>query len=100
MSVYVVAQININDREAYVRYQNRFMDVFTNFKGTLLAADEAPKIIEGEWAYQKIILISFPDEKSFYEWSQSEAYTEIAEDRKAGTIGTVVLVRGSSQPTL
>lgn len=96
MTVYAIAQITINDRDAYMRYQSRFMDVFARFNGRLLAADEQPKIIEGEWPHQKLILMSFPDEASFRAWSDSPAYREIAKDRKAGAPGVVILAKGLS----
>ena len=47
MSSYVVAQITINDREKYARYEAGFMDVFDQFGGQILAVDEAPESIEG-----------------------------------------------------
>ena len=40
MTVCIVAQLKFTDRAAYDRYQARFMDVFGQFKGRLLAADE------------------------------------------------------------
>lgn len=94
MTVYAVAQITITDRSAYDRYQSRFLAVFERFGGTLLAADEAPQVLEGEWAHQKIILISFPDEPSFRAWAYSPAYQEISTDRHAGTRGVVLLAQG------
>lgn len=47
VTVYAIAQLTITDREAYGRYQARFMEVFARFQGRLLAADEAPKVEEG-----------------------------------------------------
>jgi uncharacterized protein (DUF1330 family) len=94
MSVYVIAQISITDREAYNRYQSRFLDVFRQFKGQLLAAEENPEIIEGVWEREKVILMRFPDKESFEEWAFSPAYQEIAKDRKAGSEGVFLLVKG------
>ena len=93
MSVYVIAQISITDRAAYNRYQARFLDVFRQFKGELLAADEKPEIVEGEWTREKIVLMKFPDKLSFEEWAYSPAYQEIAKDRQAGSEGVFLLVK-------
>ena len=93
MSVYVIAQISITDRVAYNRYQARFLDVFRQFKGQLLAADEQPEIIEGDWQHEKVILMKFPDQESFEEWAYSPEYREIAKDRKAGSEGVFLLVK-------
>jgi uncharacterized protein (DUF1330 family) len=94
MTVYAVAQITITDREAYNRYQSRFMDVFARFDGTLLAADEQPSVLEGTWPHQKIILMSFPTDAAFRAWHNSPAYQEISKDRAAGSHGVVLLAQG------
>ena len=49
MTVYAIAQLRFTDRSAYDRYQNRFLGVFAKYAGTVLAADEAPQVIEGDW---------------------------------------------------
>lgn len=94
MSVYVIAQISITDRDRYNRYQSRFMDVFRQFKGELLAADETAEVFEGEWRRDKVILMRFPDKRAFEDWAFSDEYQEIAKDRKAGSEGVVLLVKG------
>ena len=94
MGVYVIAQISITDREAYHRYQARFSDVFRQFRGQLLAADEKPEVVEGDWHREKVVLMKFPDKEAFEEWAYSPEYREIAKDRKAGSEGVFLLVKG------
>jgi len=38
--------------------------------------------------------MSFPDAAAFHAWAGSPEYLEIAEDRKAGAEGIVLLARG------
>jgi len=92
--VYALAQLSIHDRARYDRYVARFMRVFQRFEGTLLAADESPTVVEGEWGHQKVILMAFPDRTAFERWAYSPEYREIAQDRVASTTGTVLLVDG------
>ncbi|MBS1793700.1 MAG: DUF1330 domain-containing protein [Acidobacteria bacterium] len=92
MSVYVIAQISITDPAAYGRYQAKFMDVFRQFRGRLLAADENPRVVEGEFGREKVVLMEFPDREAFEEWAFSPEYAEIAKDRRAGSEGVVLLV--------
>jgi len=96
MEVYIIAQISITDRAAYNRYQARFLDVFRQFKGQLLAADEKPEVIEGAWEREKVILMKFPDKESFVEWAYSPEYREIAKDRHVGSEGVFLLVNSFS----
>jgi uncharacterized protein (DUF1330 family) len=92
--VYAVAQLTITDRASYNRYQQQFMGVMKKFKGRLLAADEHPQVIEGNWDRDKLVLLEFPDESAFREWAESPEYIEIAKDRHAGSNAVVLLVQG------
>ena len=94
MPVYAIAQLIIHDRTTYKRYQDRFLAVFNRYRGRLLAADENPRVIEGSWQHQKVVLLSFPDEAAFFEWAESPDYQEIAKDRKAGATAVVLLAKG------
>ncbi len=94
MTVYAIAQLRFTDRAAYDRYQARFMDAFRRHAGTLLAADESPEVIEGQWDREKLVLMSFPDEDAFRRWAQSPEYREISSDRLAGADTVVLLVKG------
>jgi uncharacterized protein (DUF1330 family) len=70
------------------------MGVMKRFQGRVLAADESPKVVEGTWDRQKVVLLSFPDEAAFREWAESPEYLEIAKDRKAGADAVILLVKG------
>jgi uncharacterized protein (DUF1330 family) len=93
VTVYAIAQLKFTDRSAYNRYQAAFMDVFRQYSGTLLAADEAPQVIEGESDLDKVVVMRFLDEQSFREWAESPDYQRISEDRRAGAETVVLLVQ-------
>lgn len=65
MTVYAIAQLKMTDRAAYDRYQAHFFDVFRQFNGHLLAADEHPRVLEGTWPHDKLVMMSFRDEAAF-----------------------------------
>lgn len=94
MTVYAIAQLRFTDRAAYDRYQARFMEVFLRHPGMLLAADESPQVVEGQWDREKVVLMSFPDEAAFYGWAQSPEYQDISKDRHAGADTVVLLAKG------
>lgn len=91
MTVYAIAQIEIFNREAYDHYQAKFWNVFKQFEGSLLVNDENPKVVEGEWSKDKVVMMSFPNEKAFYTWANSPQYAEILVDRRAGAKLTILL---------
>ncbi len=94
MTVYAIAQLRFTDRAAYHRYQAKFMEVFRRHPGTLLAADESPQVVEGQWDREKVVLMSFPDEAAFRGWAQSPEYQDISKDRLAGADTVVLLAKG------
>ena len=63
MGVYVVAQICIRDREAYGRYEAGFMAVFDQYGGEMLAVDEAPVTLEGQWDHTRTVIIRFVEQR-------------------------------------
>lgn len=97
MTVYALAQLRVHDPERYGRYMSRFMPVLKKYNGRLLAADETPRVLEGQWwDRNKVVLMQFADRDAFRAWASSPEYTEIAEDRKAGADAVVLLIKGFS----
>lgn len=94
MTVYVIAQLKFSDRAAYDRYQSQFSEIFARHPGTVLAADDAPQVVEGHSDVEKVVLLSFPDQASFHAWADSPDYQRISEDRRAGAETVVLLVEG------
>lgn len=94
MTVYVVTQVKITNPEVYGRYTSKFMSVFEKFNGRLLVNDEGPRLLEGTWDNDKVVLISFPDKASFTAWATSPEYQRIMKDRVAGGEATILLAQG------
>jgi uncharacterized protein (DUF1330 family) len=92
--VYVVAQITITDRERSQAYQAGFPEVFSKYRGELLAVDENARVVEGEWPYTRTVLIRFPDEDEATRWYSSAEYQAIAQHRFAASRTNAVLVTG------
>ncbi|MEM1192163.1 MAG: DUF1330 domain-containing protein [Pseudomonadota bacterium] len=94
MTVYMAVQVKIKDRAAYERYSEAFMPIFSKFKGTMLAADFDPQVMSGAWDHDRLVLVSFPDKPSLYEWLSSDEYRAIGADRDAGADTIALLAQG------
>ncbi|MFL5295133.1 MAG: DUF1330 domain-containing protein [Phenylobacterium sp.] len=94
MTAYVLAQLTMRDRARYDRYAAAFLPTLKPYGGRLLAADEAPEVLEGEWRRDKLVLIAFPDAAAARAWVASPAYQAITPDRLAGSEAVVLLARG------
>jgi uncharacterized protein (DUF1330 family) len=96
MTVYGIANLTITDRATCNRYAPKFLPILRQYEGTLLvAADDQPNVIEGEWASEKIIVVSFDDEGAFRRWYDSPEYQAIVGDRFVGAHGPLLLARGA-----
>lgn len=90
--VYVVAQIQIEDRETYRTYEAGFGDVFEKYEGRVLSVSEDPELIEGDWPWTRTVLIHFPSSAALHAWYDSEEYQELAEHRWAASTANIVAV--------
>ncbi len=94
MSVYIVARIQIDDRDEYTRYEAGFMDVFAKYAGELLAVDEAVETLEGEWPGTRTVILRFPSREDARRWYDSSEYQELAQHRFRASQGNIVIVSG------
>lgn len=94
MSVLVIAQLRFTDVARYRAYQAAFPAVFATSGGTVLAADEAPQTLEGDWPFDKIVVMSFPNEATARAFIDSAAYRAISKDREAGAETVSIMARG------
>lgn len=99
MSVYAVALIKIQDRDAYRRYEAGFSPVFAKHRGEILAVEEAPRVIEGDWPYTRTVIIRFPTEDDFQAWYHSPEYQEIAKHRFQGSSAQLAVLTGREPST-
>ncbi len=94
MSYYFLAHIKINDEKEYQKYLDRADEVFARYKGTYLVVDKSPEILEGEWGYNRAVVIQFESREDFTEWYNSENYQEILKFRLNAADCDSILVKG------
>jgi uncharacterized protein (DUF1330 family) len=94
MSTYFVAHITIHDPNEYDRYLARFDAVFEKYRGRVLAVDDAPTVLEGEWPTGRTVLMEFPDDGELRRWYDSPEYQEIAKHRRTASIAAIAMVSG------
>jgi len=94
MKAYVLATLEIFDRETYARYEAGFGAIFERYSGTILAVDEAPEPLEEEWSHTRTVLIEFPDKTAARAWYESPDYQALMQHRIEASRGSVVLLDG------
>ncbi|MDA1073422.1 MAG: DUF1330 domain-containing protein [Proteobacteria bacterium] len=94
MSVYLIANLTIHDRERYAQYEKGFMEIFQQFQGEAVAVDEAQEVLEGDYDCTRTVILRFPDREAAHAWYDSEAYRELAKHRFAASSGNALIVKG------
>ena len=94
MTVYVIADITIHDRDGYRTYEAGFMEILKAHHGRALAADDQPRVVEGEWDRTRAVILSFADEAAFDAWYQSSEYQALMQHRVAASTAAILLARG------
>ena len=77
MSVYVIADIDINDRDAYSEYQKLVVPIVEKFGGRYLV--RGGTIIPGEvdWSPTRIVMIEFPTADDAKAMMTSDEYAPV-----------------------
>lgn len=94
MSCYFVARITINDPAGYDAYLDGFDEAFAQHDGEVVAVDESPRRLEGEWSADRLVLIRFPDEAAARRWYDSPEYQKLIQVREKAASAEIVLVTG------
>ena len=97
MAAYIVARITINDRERYAEYEAGFLEIFAAHAGRMLAVDDNPEVLEGDWRCTRTVIAEFPDRESALAWYRSDDYQTLAEHRFAASEGEIALLAGFGQ---
>ena len=90
-----MASISIHDIREYQKYLDRSEEVFARHRGRYLAVDQRPEILEGEWNYDRAVLIHFECQEDFEAWYRSEEYKEILKFRCSSADCDTILIHGS-----
>lgn len=74
MSVYIINNMVIRDREEYGKYERALLPAFLKYGGEVLALQDGPKAQEGTWPYTRTVLLRMPSEEKAHEWVESAEY--------------------------
>lgn len=92
-SAFALAQLEIRDPSTYERYARAVPATHVPYGGAVLVADTAPQILEGTWAYDRVVMIRFPGPDAALAWAASDAYRRIAVLRAHSTTTTAMILR-------
>ncbi len=92
MTVYAIALLKIHDRDGYRQYEQGFMEIFSRSPGRLLAVDDVPNVVEGEWPWTRTVLLEFPDQDALDTWYRSDDYQALVQHRFRSSDGALAVI--------
>ncbi len=95
MGIYFMASIRIKDVQEYQSYLDGSDEVFRKYKGSYLAVDSRPDVLEGTWDYSRAVLIRFETRDDFEAWYTSPEYQEILGHRLSASECDTILIEGA-----
>jgi len=96
MSAYLVAMIEVTDLEGYKRYAARAPETIAQYGGRYLVRGGAPKVVEGDWKVERLVVLEFPDLEAAERFYQSPEYQELVPLRQAASKGSVAILPGAA----
>ena len=93
MSALVIVQLRFTDEVAYRAYEQAAVPTLARYGARLLALDDAPQVLEGDYGFQRVIVLEFASEAEALICWRSPEYQRLAPRRRAGAAGPIVMVR-------
>jgi uncharacterized protein (DUF1330 family) len=94
MNSYFIAQIEIHDWNEYELYLKGFDRIFCKFKGEVVAVDDNPTVLEGNWPYTRIVIIRFPSRAEAMQWYESSDYQQLVKHRHKASKADIIIAEG------
>ena len=94
MKAYVVVQEIINDQKMFDAYRKEVFATLAEFGGLIIVRGGQLTVVEGEWPYERTVIIEFPSRVAAQNWYKSPAYEKILPLRLKSCICNLVIVDG------
>ena len=95
MSAYAILQINITNKENYKEYINQVTSIVKEHQGEYIVRGGKSEVVEGEWNYQRTVVVKFPSYDAAIQWYNSEEYAPIKKIREDNSEGNCIIIEGA-----
>ncbi|HEY4163324.1 MAG TPA: DUF1330 domain-containing protein [Dongiaceae bacterium] len=95
MAAYIIVQENMHgDQTGFEEYRSQVAATLTPFGGKFLVRGGTLTVREGEWPYQRTVLLEFPSRDAAERWYDSPAYQKILPLRTKCMAANFVIIDG------
>jgi uncharacterized protein (DUF1330 family) len=94
----VIFTEDIRDEAGMNAYAQQAIPMIMQAGGRVIAADDAPELIEGSWPGKRTVVLEFDSAEAARNWYRSPGYQEVAGLRHAAADSNAVIVAGAEMP--
>ena len=94
MSVFVIANVTIEDPVRYEDYRRMVPATLVPFGGRFVARGGKIEILEGDWHPNRLVILEFASIERARAWWHSPEYAEARALRQATSRGTLLILEG------
>ena len=94
MAAYVIADVEIKDRERYMEYVKQVPPTLEAHGGRFLVRGGRAEELEGAWQPKRIVVIEFDSLERAREWWSSEIYRAPRALRQSAAVTNMIIVEG------
>ena len=95
MSGYFIIQINITNPENYKDYIAQVTPIVKKFGGEYIVRGGKSENVEGNWSYERTVVLKFPSFDIAKKWHVSEEYKPIRKIREENSEGNAIIIEGN-----
>ncbi|HKP29516.1 MAG TPA: DUF1330 domain-containing protein [Gemmatimonadales bacterium] len=94
MAAYLIVDIKVNDPVRYEEYRQLVSPTLAAYDGKYLARGGEVKVLEGDLAPNRTVVVEFPTVERALEWWDSDVYRPIRQLRYDSADSKMLLVQG------
>ncbi len=95
MSAYFIVQINVNNSNNYKEYISKVSSIVEKFGGTYIVRGGKSENVEGQWPYERTVVIKFPSYEMVQKWHNSDEYEPIKKIREDNAECNGIIIEGT-----
>ena len=94
MSAYIVANLEVADREGFAQYVTAAPVTVADYGGEYLARGGATEMLEGELEAGRVVILRFPSVEAALAWYRSPGYARLRAARQRAASGPLLITAG------
>jgi uncharacterized protein (DUF1330 family) len=94
MAAYVIADIEVTDRDGFAEYQQKVPGTIAAYGGRYLVRGGASEVLEGSWSPRRSVVLEFPSMAQLKTWYHSPEYRPLIAIRERTTRSNLMVVEG------